>query len=833
MEPVGRSAEVQLLGDGDEVAQVAQLHVSALIPKKSEDVTQRVLDSAGAFADGAGILAAGPRRLRTLRAHGGDWCRRGLSRILVATLITSLAGTATADIVYLYDDLNRLVRVIDANNQAATYAYDAVGNLLSIVRASIPQTASVSSISTSTFTLGTSASATVDGVNLAGATVTASAGISIVLVRADVDSLLVQVVVEPGAPVGPGLLTIQTDLGTVTVPVTVTAGTQTITTVAGTGGAAFALPVQPMGVAVDAQGALFIADTENHLIRKVTVGGATRLVAGSGNQGGLGDGGPAFRAQLQSPTGVAVDGQGNVFIADSENSRVRKVSADGTMSTFAGQASPAGGGISGYSGDGGPATSALLMLPWAVAVDGQGNVFIADAEASVIRKVNPAGTITTFAGDGVPDFGGDGGPATSAQLNFPQGVAVDGQGNVFIADTINSRIRKVAPNGTITTVAGTGDFDFYGDGGPATDAALMAPEGIAADGQGNLLIADTGNGRIRKVNSSGTITTIAGTGDFGFGGDGGPAIDAQFDRPVGVAGDSQGNVFVADQFNDRVRKISAAGTITSVVTVLGSSGPAVQAPFFFPGGPAVDTQGNIYVTDFLNNRVEKVTPDGMIATVAGTLADGFSGDGGPATAAELSGPVDVAVDGQGNLFIADSNNLRIRKVSPAGTITTVAGNGTFGFSGDGGPATSAALGSILALTVDGQGNLYLIDSSRVRKVATTGTITTVAGNGTFGFSGDGGPATSAAMRPAGIVVDSQGNLFIADGFNHRVRTVNTSGIISTVAGTGIAGLTPGPPPRPSCLVPPGSPSTARGTFSSRTAATTAFGRSPRTAPSIR
>jgi len=506
---------------------------------------------------------------------------------------------------------------------------------------------------------------------------------------------------------------------------------------------------------VDSAGNLFIADTSNHRIRRVSPDGIITTVAGNGTRGFSGDGGPATSAQLRSPWGVAVDGAGNLFIVDAL-SRIRKVSASGIITTVAG-----GGTVA--SDDGGPATSARLT-PWGVAVDGAGNLFVAEADlisppnyrSRRIRKVSPDGIITTVAGGGtLSGASADGGPAANAELQ-PRSVAVDSAGNLFIADgflgeTFNGRIRKVSPGGIITTVAGGGTRSgASGDGGPAT-SALLGPAGVAIDGAGNLFIADRFSYRIRKVSPSGIITTVAGDGTgrgvWPYGGpatDDGPATSSQLSGPRGVAADRAGNLFIADSGNHRIRKVSAGGIIT---------------------------------------------------TVAGNGTQGISGDGGPARSAQLNGPIGVTVDGAGNLFTLDAGNGpqgRVRKVSPNGIITTVAGNGTGGFSGDGGPATSAALGGFAecnracgGVAVDGAGNLFIADvgNFRIRKVSPSGIITTVAGNGGEGFSGDGGPATDAQLfYPVGVTVDDASNLFIAE--SGRVRKVSPSGIIAMMAGGG-------------------------------------------------
>jgi uncharacterized repeat protein (TIGR02543 family) len=312
-------------------------------------------------------------------------------------------------------------------------------------------------------------------------------------------------------------------------------------------------------------------------------------------------------------------------------------------------------GTSGYSGDGGPATSALLNNPCGVAVDTEGNLYIADAQNYRIRMVSPGGTITTVAGTGVAGYSGDNGPATSARLSFPCAVAVDADGILYIAD--GQRIRTIS-GGTITTVAGTGVAGYSGDDGPATSAQLFNPTGVAVDTAGNLYIADSNNYRVRKVSELGTITTAAGTGTVGYSGDDGPATSAQINYPVGVAVDAAGSLYIAELYNHVIRKVSSGGTIT---------------------------------------------------TVAGTGVAGYSGDNGPAASAKLDKPSDVAVDMAGNLYIADYQNYRVRKVSAAGMITTVTGSGAPGFVGDNEPATSAALGYVSGLAVDSKGHLYLAD----------------------------------------------------------------------------------------------------------------------------
>ncbi|MGW0933127.1 NHL domain-containing protein [Streptomyces sp. NPDC002644] len=334
-----------------------------------------------------------------------------------------------------------------------------------------------------------------------------------------------------------------------------------ITTVAGTedagadgdvGPAVAARLDRPYGLAMDSTGTLYVSDHNNHRVCRITTDGRIRTVAGTGTAGFDGDHGPALSAQLDCPREVAVDRAGNLYIADSENHRIRKVTADGQIRTVAGT------GTAGFSGDDGPAASAELNCPYGVAVDSTGTLYIADTDNHRVRQVTPDGRIRTVAGTGTPGFSGDGSPAAAAQLNGPYGVAIDGAGDLYITDADNHRVRKVAGDGTISTVVGTGTDGFSGDGGPATSARLDFPLGVVADHTGALYISDHNNHRVRKVAGDGTISTVAGTGTDGFSGDGGPATSAQLNYPFGLAVDCVGALYIADYVNDRVRKVTAA-----------------------------------------------------------------------------------------------------------------------------------------------------------------------------------------------------------------------------------------------------------------------------------
>ena len=548
---------------------------------------------------------------------------------------------------------------------------------------------------------------------------------------------------------------------------------------AGDGGPAIrALLSEPSGVAVDSVGNVYIADTDNHRIRKVDASGIIHTIAGTGEGGFSGDGGLAIESDLFRPLDVAVDAVGNIYIADF--TRISKVDISGRIRTF--------------GGTGRVETGGNVFAPRGVAVDAVGNVYFTNPSLPGIRKVDVSGAISTVV-------------ELVEEDNLPRGLAVDASGIVYITDIIDFRVYKVDASGALTTIAGLGVGDYSGDGGPATKVKLGHPENLAVDGTGNVYIQDFS--RIRKVDTSGIIDTIAGGREKGVGGDGGPAAGTFLDQPRGVAVDATGNIYIAEWGRHRIRKVDTLGVIHTIAGsgesgFSGDGGPATSAMLAFPLGVAVDAVGNVYIADALNHRIRRIDILGVIETIAGS-GDGVSeenftgdygGDSGPATGALLARPGDIAGDDMGNVYIADAFNHRIRKVDASGIIDTIAGTGERGFGGDGGPATSALLAFPQGVATDGAGNLYIADAgnNRIRKVDSTGTITTIAGTGGIGFdgsgfSGDGGSATSALLAsPGGVALDSAGNLYIADTGNHRIRKltpgVTLEPVVSAVVNAG-------------------------------------------------
>ena len=570
-----------------------------------------------------------------------------------------------------------------------------------------------------------------------------------------------------------------------------------ITTVAGTGAAGVngdggpavsAALNLPYGLAADAAGNLYIADLGNNRVRRVSPDGVISTYAGGGTASD--DGGPAIAAALHTPRNLAIDAVGNLYVSEFEGHRVRKVTPDGHIATVAGT------GLAGFAGDGGPATAAQLAYPAGLALDRAGNLYIADSQNQRIRQVAAGGAISTAVAPLVLPtavavdatgklFIADNGTLRSctpaATCSVLSGVpsagdlAMDASGDLYVAN--GGQVLLVSIGGQTQTVAGDGWLHAIGDGGPATSAQLFQPAAVALDPAGNLLIADSGTGRVRSVGTNGTITTIDGPADL--------------HSPMGVAATSAGAVVIADTGNHRIRQANG-GTIASIAgTGAAGAGPEGLSPLETalnaPRGVCRDRAGMLYIVDTGNHRLLRLATEGVLLSVAGNGSPGSAGDGGPARLAQLNLPSGCTTDAGGSLYIADTANHRIRLVTPDGTIQTFAGTGQTG-----------ALDSPQGVAVDDSGDVFIADTGnhRIREVTPDGIIQTIAGTGAAGFSGDGGPALAAQFdAPGGLALDSAGNVYVADTGNNRVRRLAPPSAAFSAQGFSVvnaASLAPGP-----------------------------------------
>lgn len=537
--------------------------------------------------------------------------------------------------------------------------------------------------------------------------------------------------------------------------------------------------VNPGGVAMDGEGNLYVTDA-GATLRKVTPAGEVTTLAGLAGSYGSVDG-PGRAARFRGLSGVALDVAGNIYLSDSGNNTIRKVTAAGVVTTLAGLAGELGG-------DDGTGSTARFWNPWGVAVDRAGNVYVGDLGNNAIRKVTPEGVVTTLAG--LVDFGrGRGGSAdgTGSEARFydPSGVAVDSQGNVFVADNLNDTIRKVTPAGVVSTLVGL-PGTYGSTGGLGSNARFDWPRDVAVDSGGNVYVTEMNNNTIRKVTPAGSVTTLAGVSSYGN--TDGTAADARFWDPYGVAIDKAGNLYVADIHNNAIRKVTPAGLVTTLAGLPGNSGSAdgtgSSARFNQPLGVAVDSAGTIFVADALNSAIRKVTPLGVVTTLAGSAGSIGSVDG-TTDLARFNHPSGVAVDDSGNVFVADTLNYTIRKITPAGLVTTLAGlAGSFGPTDGTGSAArfGGFYGGPFGLAIDAAGNLFVTDAGTIiRKVTPAGAVTTVVGRVDNFGSADGTGTGASLFYPTGIAVDGAGNLYVADN-RALIRKVTPAGIVTTLAG---------------------------------------------------
>ena len=541
----------------------------------------------------------------------------------------------------------------------------------------------------------------------------------------------------------------------------------------------FDIPFAPASIAADAAGNVYRAG--NGAIFKITPAGMVSTLAGTAGVRGSADGSGAA-AQFFNPSGIAADAAGNLYVADSGS--IRKITAAGAVTTLAGTANLAGN----VDGSG---ANAQFNSPSGIAVDAAGNLYVVDPGNQNIRKITPAGVVTTLAGTTGVAFTGRTDGSGASRFGYPHYIAVDAAGNVYVTDTEGQIVRKITPTGVVTTLAGTRGVNGSADGSGAA-ARFNYPQGIALDMAGNLVVADTRNQTIRKITLAGEVTTLAGTA-FAPGSANGSGAAAQFNGPRGITADTAGNLYVTDSGNATIRKITPAGMVSTLAGTAGVRGSAdgsgAAAQFFGIGCIAADTAGNLYVADSGSSgnggTIRKITPAGVVTTLAGTPGVTGSADGSGA-AAQFNSPSGIAVDTAGSLYVADTNNDTIRKITAAGVVTTLAGTpGVTGHTDGSGAAAQFTRPNGIA--VDTAGNLYVIDSSNtIRKITAEGVVTTLAGTpallpGVTG-SADGSGASAQFNAPRGITADTAGNLYVADSGNATIRKITPAGVVTTVAG---------------------------------------------------
>lgn len=525
----------------------------------------------------------------------------------------------------------------------------------------------------------------------------------------------------------------------------------------GTGNAArFNLP---SGVAVDGVGNVYVADYGNHTVRKVTPTGVVTTLAGRAGQSGSTEG-TGDTARFNYPSGVAVDDASNVYVADSGNHTIRKLTPSRLVTTLAGSPGQPG------SADG-KGNTARFTSPTALSVDDAGNIYVADLGNQTVRRVSSAGVVTTLAGS-PGQAGSADGIGGAARFSEPRDVCVDIAGNVYVADRGNGTVRQVSATGIVTTMAGCAT-QLGGTDGMGSAARFMGPRGVGVDTAGNAYVADSGNHTIRKVAPNGLVTTLAGSAGQ-YGSADGTVTSARFFNPSGVAVDDTGSVYVADSNNQTIRKILPSGAVTTLAGSPGqwgtADGPGADARFGRPDDVTVDGAGNVYVADSGNDTIRKITPPGIVTTMAGSPGQPGSADG-PGKEARFREPSGVAADREGNVYVADTGNYTIRKVTPGGLVTTLAGSPGARGSNDG-TGNAARFDIPFGLGVDGEGNVYVADSMNhtIRQVTPGAVVTTIGGVAGVTGGADGIGRAAQFTSPQGVAADSAGTLYIVD--NNRI-----------------------------------------------------------------
>jgi sugar lactone lactonase YvrE len=570
----------------------------------------------------------------------------------------------------------------------------------------------------------------------------------------------------------------------------------------------------PQGLAADTAGNVYIADRDNHTIRKISPDGVVSTLAGSAGSAGASDGkGP--KARFFRPSGIAVDALGNVFVSDTRNFTIRKISPASVVSTLAGHPDPQGSNRAGSVN--GPAAAARFSFPQGIAVDASGTIYVADFFSHAIRRISAVGMVTTWAGQSTPPaMGSADGVGAAARFAYPIGLAIDKRGNLYVADTHSYTIRKIAPSGAVTTLAGLADHSGNTDGAGAR-ARFGALSALAVDGKGNVYVTDFANlpippsgkfvkpgpsGLVRRIDAAGVVSTFAGHSNDPSASPDGIGASARFESPSGVVADRSGTLYVVDSSANTVRQISADGVVTTLAGKAGVSGHqdgrGAEALFSNPSAIARDGSGTLYVTDTASSVVRKITRDGVVSTLAG--APGVRGSvDGLGAAARFSTPTYIAIDGAGDLLVTDEWANNIRKITPAGEVTTWA-NKTGQRGSTDGPAEQARFVVPAGIAIDYAANVYVCDygNRTIRKITPAGMVSTFAGRANFGpkrtpRSADGiGPSAEFAS-PLAITVDDAGNLYVADG--NAIRRITPNGVVTTAAGVADqAGIRLGPLP---------------------------------------